>query len=120
MSREGLFSFPPTAEEIADPNLMPPLDHGNCPACGHDQNGGSIWEHFYRRSLHEGMDDTAARVEADRSAEMYGASERKGRWGLAIGMSNWDSVYAWGCTFCKALWDRRTGAILPEKLETPE
>ncbi len=114
------FSHPPTAEEIADPNLIPPLSHGNCPACGHDQNGGGIWDHFYRSSLHDGMDDTAAQVEADRVAELYGATRTKGRWGLTIGLSDWDSVYAWACSFCRATWDRRTGEILPDKLEIRE
>lgn len=118
-------SFPPTKEEIAldaEGKLIPPLSHGFCKSCGHCLDGGGIWEHFYKQNLREGMEDAPARIEADRVAEMYGASVHKGRWGLAIGIEDetYDGVSWWACSFCKAMWNRWTGELSDKKLEMPD
>jgi hypothetical protein len=53
-------------------------EHGNCPSCKVNLDGGSIWQHF--------MDKTNSEEEADRIAAMYGATRTKGQWGREIGM----------------------------------
>lgn len=101
-----------------------PKEHGNCPHCGADLNGGGIWEHFYlqftegagfwldeegnytdeRRLLAQ---QTAAEA-ANKVAASYGASRTKGRWGKAIGIYDMkkDRTVAWRCPDCKGEWDR--------------
>ena len=99
-------------------------EHGSCPKCGEDFNGGRIWDHFYEEFQTTGywMDadgrytkkrrilapEEAARV-ADDVAASYGADRNKGRWGKKIGLSNRDSVYAYMCPSCEYTWDRYTG-----------
>lgn len=75
-------------------------DHGNCPNCGVDLNGGSIWEHFFK--------EKGNAEEADRIAEMYGATREKGQWGREIGIYNMetDRTVQWKCPDCNHTWDR--------------
>lgn len=96
-------------------------DHGRCPSCDMDFNGGLIWEHFYNEFITKGywrdengnytidrriLTHEEAELTADTVSEGYGANRTQGRWGLQIGISDWDSVYAWTCPGCKHSWDR--------------
>lgn len=71
-------------------------DHGTCPHCSADLNGGLIWETFRDRG----------EAEADRIAAQYGATRTSGRWGLAIGIYSQerDRTVSWGCPFCEKEW----------------
>lgn len=73
-------------------------EHGNCPACKADMNGGSIWQHFYDRHGSE--------AKADRIAAMYGATRSFGRWGraLAIYSRERDRTVAYRCPDCGHEW----------------
>ncbi len=53
-------------------------EHGYCPNCNLDLDGGLIWDFFYKEY------GTAAK--ADETAAMYGATRTTGHWGLATGM----------------------------------
>lgn len=73
-------------------------EHGRCPNCNADLNGGSIWEYFYKKEGDE--------KKADEIAAMYGADRNKGRWGREIGLSDGDSVRQWQCPDCDHIWPR--------------
>jgi hypothetical protein len=75
-------------------------EHGHCPNCNVDLNGGSIWDHFYKK--------TGDEKEADRSAEMYGATREHGQWGREIGIYDMerDITAAWRCPDCQHEWKR--------------
>ena len=75
-------------------------DHGFCPNCGSDMNGGSIWEHFYK--------ETGDEAEADRLAALYGATRLEGQWGRQIGVYDVynDRTAAWKCPDCGYMWKR--------------
>lgn len=75
-------------------------DHGNCPKCNLDLNGGSIWEHFFQEYGDESK--------ADEAAEMYGATRTSGQWGREIGIYDMtkDRTVAWRCPACGHEWDR--------------
>lgn len=79
----------------------PPFHHGNCPTCGVSLDGGGIWQTFY--------DKTGSEAEADKIAEMYGASRTSGRWGRAIALYSMerDQTYAYRCPDCGDKWPRR-------------
>ena len=75
--------------------------HGRCPHCDADMNGGSIWAHF--------LDETGGDPEeADFIAAMYGATREKGRWGRQIGITpvGHDRVTDWQCPDCGGQWPR--------------
>jgi len=75
-------------------------EHGSCPACGTDLNGGLIWE-----TLRE----TRSEEEADRvAAQLYGATRTSGHWGREIGTYDvgLDRVVAWRCPDCGHQWER--------------
>lgn len=76
-------------------------DHGHCPSCKADMNGGSIWQTMLEQS---GGDE----AEADRSAEMYGATRTSGRWGREIGLYNpvRDMTTHYQCPDCNHIWKR--------------
>jgi len=89
-------------------------EHGNCPACNADMNGGSIWEtglafalagKHYRQQGVPATGEEAERL-ADDYAEAYGAHRTKGRWGRAIGIVENDSVARWQCPYCGHEWAR--------------
>jgi hypothetical protein len=73
-------------------------EHGNCPACGADLNGGLVWEHFYA--------ETGSKEEADAIASMYGATRTSGKWGRAVGIYDRDKdrTVAWECPDCTHRW----------------
>lgn len=77
-----------------------PKDHADCPHCGADMNGGSIWQHF--------MDQLANEAEADIAAGYYGATRDKGQFGRAIGIysTERDRTVGWQCPDCKKEWGR--------------
>lgn len=72
----------------------------NCPNCGVSLEGGSIWETFFKRYEDE--------AEADRIAEMYGATRTEGKWGRKIGIycMEKDRTVAWQCPDCNHQWPR--------------
>jgi hypothetical protein len=76
-------------------------EHGYCPNCKVDLDGGSIWEHFYK--------ETGSESEATRIASGYGATKEKGQWGREIGIYDWDKdrTVAWRCPDCNHEWARR-------------
>lgn len=78
------------------------MSHGNCPNCGVDLNGGSIWEFFFQQKGDE--------AEADRIAAMYGATRTEGQWGrqLAIYDTELDRTVAHKCPDCGHEWSRRS------------
>jgi rubrerythrin len=75
-------------------------EHGHCPNCNADLDGGSIWETFFQL--------TGSEEEADRKAEMYGATREKGRWGRTIALYDRDKdrTVAWKCPDCEHTWER--------------
>ena len=75
-------------------------DHGKCPYCGADLNGGSIWDYFFKQ--------TGSEEEADRISEGYGASKGNGQWGRQIGIYDMDKdrTVRWQCPDCKGEWPR--------------
>lgn len=79
---------------------MATVDHGRCPACAADLNGGSIWQTF--------MDQTGDEAEADRIAEMYGANRTSGQWGrqIAIYSRETDRTVAYRRPDCDHEWSR--------------
>lgn len=76
-------------------------DHGYCPGCKADMDGGSIWQTMLEQS---GGDE----AEADRKAEMYGADRTSGRWGRKIGLYDMrrDATMAYQCPDCQFVWMR--------------
>lgn len=72
-------------------------DHGNCPACQADLNGGSIYQHFLAAN---------EPAEALRIAKMYGATETEGQWGraTAIYSQQRDRTVAYRCPDCGHEW----------------
>lgn len=99
-------------------------EHGNCPSCGTDLNGGSIWGHFYieftegsgYRKDEEGrylsnrrlLTHEQALIAADEVSVSYGASRNKGRWGREIGIYDMekDRTVKWKCPDCDHEWER--------------
>ena len=76
-------------------------EHGHCPACKADMDGGSIWQTMLEKS--NGNEE-----EADRKAEMYGATRTSGRWGRKIGLYDMsrDATMAYQCPDCQFVWTR--------------
>jgi hypothetical protein len=91
-------------------------EHGHCPNCGADLNGGSIWQtglEFAQQGKHyeqKGVpctDEAECVRMADKYAEAYGASREHGQWGRAIGIElNRDRIEYWKCPDCGHEWDR--------------
>ena len=75
-------------------------DHGKCPHCNTDLNGGFIWDTFFERHGSE--------EEADRISKMYGASKGNGKWGRQIGIYDLDKdrTVSWRCPDCTGEWPR--------------
>ena len=75
-------------------------EHGYCPNCKADLDGGSIWEYFYKL--------TGSEEKADRTAEAYGATREKGKWGREIGIydTELDRTVAFECPDCKHKWEK--------------
>jgi len=77
-------------------------EHGYCPNCNADFDGELIFETF----LNQYDGDRAKALE---TAEMYGATETKGRWGnmIAIYDRDKDRTVSWMCHECNHQWDRQ-------------
>lgn len=90
-------------------------DHGFCPNCNKDFDGGYIWDTFYHRLMEDGywqrddtkpLDHEAAKLEADKISDCYGADRYQGKWGHAIGISWNDRVQEYMCPDCEHKWPR--------------
>lgn len=77
-------------------------EHGYCPNCGMDFDGGLIWE--------TGLEMHGTEEEADRYAKAYGATRTTGRWGKRIGLYDMerDMTTHWKCPDCGHEWPRST------------
>lgn len=76
-------------------------NHGHCPNCNLDLNGGSIWATFNEKYADE--------AKADEIAAMYGATRDTGSWGKAISIYDMerDITVAWKCPECNHQWERK-------------
>lgn len=76
-------------------------EHGYCPKCNTDLDGGSVWQYFFEK--------TGSETEADKIAKAYGADRTKGQWGRAIGIYDMelDRTVAWKCPDCGHQWGRK-------------
>ena len=76
-------------------------EHGYCPSCNTNLDGGSIFESFMEK-----YNDRAKALEV---AEMYGATETKGQWGRAIGLYSLekDRTVKYRCPDCNHEWERQ-------------
>ncbi len=90
-------------------------DHGSCPLCGTDLNGGGIWEYFYNQLKLNGyyhgaspLQPEEAEKEADRIAANYGATRLEGQWGREIGIYDMerDRTVKYKCPDCDGEWMR--------------
>lgn len=74
--------------------------HGYCPKCNLNLDGERIWDYFYNQKGSE--------QEADRNAEMFGATRERGCFGKAIGIYSIDRdmTVAWRCPECNHEWER--------------
>jgi len=75
-------------------------EHGYCPKCKTDFDGGLIWE--------TGMQMYGNEEDADNYAEAYGATRTTGRWGKRIGVYSMDEdmTTSWVCYKCGHEWGR--------------
>ena len=76
-------------------------EHGYCPNCNTDLDGGLIFETFMAK-----YNDRAKALEV---AEMYGATETNGQWGREIALYdiNKDRTTAYRCPDCNHEWERK-------------
>jgi len=90
----------PTLRRTRDDTMSQSNEHGYCPHCGSDLDGGSIWEHFYHQ--------TDSEIDADRIASQYGATRTKGKWGREIGIYDLekDRTVSYQCPDCEGVWVR--------------
>ncbi len=75
-------------------------EHGYCPKCNADLDGGSVWETGFR--MH------GSEERADEYAAAYGATRTTGRWGREIGIYDMekDMTVRWKCPDCEHEWRR--------------
>ena len=73
-------------------------EHGHCPNCGTDLDGGSIYEHFLKEYGDE--------QKALETAKMYGATKETGQWGRQIGIydTDLDRTVEHKCPDCEHVW----------------
>lgn len=92
-------------------------DHGRCPKCGVDLNGGSIWQTGYEFALQGNhpeqhgtptTDIAEAERLADKYAKSYGADRAQGQWGRALALYDHDKdrTVAYRCPDCGHEWAR--------------
>lgn len=76
-------------------------EHGYCPNCKVDLDGGSIWQTFFEQYYDE--------ARADEAARMYGATRTSGKWGrkLALYDRDKDRTTHWQCPDCQHVWERK-------------
>ena len=74
---------------------------GHCPACKASMEGELIWQTMLEQS-------NGDEAEADRKAEMYGATRTSGRWGKAIALYDvrLDRTEHYLCPYCEHVWKR--------------
>lgn len=76
----------------------PPNEHGYCPKCNANFDGGDIVETF----IAQGKTPEAAR----KSADAYGYSKGRTQWGRQIGIEgDHDRIEWWKCPDCGHQWD---------------
>ena len=75
-------------------------EHGYCPNCGINFDGGLIWD--------TGMEMYGNEEKADEYAKAYGATRTTGRWGKNIGIYSMDEDRTIGfkCPECKHKYNR--------------
>ena len=73
----------------------------NCPGCGNDLSGGSIYEHFLEK--YGGNKEKALET-----AALYGATAEEGDFGRQIGIYSMelDRTTHWRCPDCGHEWKR--------------
>lgn len=92
-------------------------DHGSCPNCKTDLNGGSIWQTGFDLALSNGGDThpsipAKTKEEAEKRADLYashyGATREAGQWGREIGIYDLekDRTVSWQCPDCNHIWPR--------------
>lgn len=76
----------------------PPNEHGYCPKCNANFDGGDIVETFIAQGK--------TREEAEKIAENYGYRPGRTQWGRQIGIEkDNDRIEAWKCPDCGHEWD---------------
>jgi hypothetical protein len=77
-------------------------EHGYCPNCGMDFDGGLIFDTFIKQ--YDGDEENALET-----ASWYGATKTTGRWGykIAIYSMEEDRTVQWRCPDCEHTWDRK-------------
>lgn len=77
-----------------------PNEHGYCPHCKADLDGGDIKQTFVEQGQSE--------EEAGATAEQYGYGPGRTKWGRAIGIYDIgrDRTTQWECRDCKGRWGR--------------
>lgn len=75
-------------------------EHGYCPSCNMDFDDDLIFDTFFEKY--------GNRKKALEVAEMYGATESKGRWGKQIGIYSMekDRTVQFKCPECDHIWNR--------------
>jgi len=75
-------------------------EHGYCPNCNLDLDGGLIYETFLEK-----YQDEKKALEA---ASSYGATKTTGKWGKRIGIYDMeeDRTTNWKCPECGHVWGR--------------
>lgn len=75
-------------------------EHGYCPNCHSNLDGGSIWLHFYKESN--------SMATADKTAALYGATKEYGCWGRATVIYDvaGDRGTEYQCPDCDHRWPR--------------
>ena len=75
-------------------------EHGYCPNCNLDLDGGLIYETFLEKYQDEEL--------ALESAASYGATKTTGKWGKRIGVYSMeeDRTTHWRCPECGHEWPR--------------
>lgn len=78
---------------------MPTNEHGYCPHCGADMDGGSIWE--------TGLTMLGNEKAADDYAAGHGATRTSGNWSRRRGIYDvhLDKTVRWACPDCNGEWE---------------
>lgn len=102
--------------------------HGYCPKCNADFDGGFIWDtgfdfavqgkHYHQNGIPAATEQEAFKW-ADEYAQAYGATRYYGKWGKNVGVidhEKYDGVSYFYCPECKYTWDRFTGKEVKENV----
>lgn len=88
--------------------------HGHCPVCDYDWDGGSILE-SWKEKREAGQDYYVGRSDTDLEAEMHEFYSPPFRWSRLIGVEiqgKYDGVSEWMCPRCNSRWDRWTENLI--------